>query len=157
MAYSKQGFTDNVTVLKAEHLQQIEDGIINIENNLFNINDLINSDGVIQSQYLPQSLLTQENLPNAINSALESAKNSGEFNGPQGPMGPTGPQGEQGLQGKQGIQGLPGPAGPAGAQGPPGEPGPAGYAPMREKDYWTEADKNEIKAYIDKKILGGEW
>ena len=93
MAYSKQDFRDNVTVLKAEHLQQIEDGIINIENNLFNINDLINDDGVIQSQYLPQSLLTQENLPNAINSALESAKNSGEFNGSQGPMGPTGPAG----------------------------------------------------------------
>ena len=32
-----------------------------------------------------------------------------------------------------------------------------GYAPVRGTDYWTEADKNEIKSYIDQAILGGEW
>ena len=34
MAYVKQGFTDDVTVLKAEHLEKIEDAIIALEKNL---------------------------------------------------------------------------------------------------------------------------
>lgn len=32
-----------------------------------------------------------------------------------------------------------------------------GYSPVRGTDYWTEADKAEIKAYVDDAILGGEW
>jgi hypothetical protein len=35
--------------------------------------------------------------------------------------------------------------------------GDPGYTPQREVDYWTPADKYEIKAYIDEAILGGEW
>ena len=39
--------------------------------------------------------------------------------------------------------------------------GADGYSPVRGTDYWTEADKDEIKAYIrsyiDQAILGGEW
>ena len=29
--------------------------------------------------------------------------------------------------------------------------------PQKGVDYWTEADKNEIKMYVDEAILGGEW
>lgn len=32
-----------------------------------------------------------------------------------------------------------------------------GYTPQREIDYWTEADKAEIKTYVDEAILGGAW
>lgn len=32
-----------------------------------------------------------------------------------------------------------------------------GYSPVRGQDYWTEADKNEIKGYVDAAILGGAW
>lgn len=32
-----------------------------------------------------------------------------------------------------------------------------GYTPVREVDYWTEADKAEIKSYVDDAILGGVW
>ena len=32
-----------------------------------------------------------------------------------------------------------------------------GYTPQRGVDYWTEADKAEIKAYVDEAILNGEW
>ena len=32
-----------------------------------------------------------------------------------------------------------------------------GEAPERGVDYWTEDDKDEIKAYVDETILGGEW
>lgn len=29
--------------------------------------------------------------------------------------------------------------------------------PVRGLDYWTDADKEEIKSYVDEAILGGEW
>ena len=35
--------------------------------------------------------------------------------------------------------------------------GAAGTTPVRGTDYWTEADKAEIKAYVDEAILGGSW
>lgn len=43
------------------------------------------------------------------------------------------------------------------AQGIQGEKGEDGYTPVRGTDYWTEADKTELKAYIDEAILGGMW
>lgn len=71
--------------------------------------------------------LDASNLVAAINSALAQAKASGEFNGPQGPQGPQGPSGS------------------------------SGKTPVKGVDYWTAADKNEIKAYVDESILGGAW
>lgn len=38
-----------------------------------------------------------------------------------------------------------------------GDPGEPGYTPVREVDYWTDADKAEIKSYVDEAILGGAW
>ena len=73
-----------------------------------------------------------------VNNALQEAKDSGEFDGPQGPQGEQGvpgPQGEPGAQGEPGPkgetgatghQGEPGPKGETGEQGPPGQTGPAG-------------------------------
>lgn len=52
---------------------------------------------------------------------------------------------------------LMGPQGPAGADGQPGADGADGYSPVRGTDYWTDADKAEIKAYVDEAILGGSW
>lgn len=43
------------------------------------------------------------------------------------------------------------------AEGDKGDPGKDGYTPRRGVDYWTEADKAEIKAYVDEAILGGAW
>jgi hypothetical protein len=88
--------------------------------------------------------------------------------GPQGPKGDKGEQGEQGVPGEKGAQGEkgdpgekgePGETGPAGKDGSPGKDGADGkngvdgqpgkdgvdgYTPVRGKDYWTEADKQEI-------------
>lgn len=47
--------------------------------------------------------------------------------------------------------------GPAGKDGVDGTDGPAGYTPVRGTDYWTDADKAEIKGYVDEAILGGAW
>lgn len=44
-----------------------------------------------------------------------------------------------------------------GADGAEGEDGVDGYTPVKGTDYWTEADKQEIKDYVDSAILNGEW
>lgn len=38
-----------------------------------------------------------------------------------------------------------------------GADGADGYTPVRGTDYWTTADRAEIKAYVDEAILGGAW
>ena len=38
-----------------------------------------------------------------------------------------------------------------------GSRGSKGDSPVRGTDYWTEADKAEIKSYVDEAILGGAW
>ena len=35
--------------------------------------------------------------------------------------------------------------------------GADGHTPVKGTDYWTEADKSEIKQYVDDAILNGEW
>lgn len=42
-------------------------------------------------------------------------------------------------------------------KGATGDAGADGYTPVRGTDYWTDADKAEIKAYVDEAILGGAW
>ena len=52
---------------------------------------------------------------------------------------------------------IPGLQGAPGEPGTPGAPGEPGKTPERGVDYWTEADKAEIKSYVDEAILGGAW
>lgn len=74
-----------------------------------------------------------------------------------GNQGSKGEKGDTGAIGPQGIQGEKGDTGAVGPQGETGERGSDGYTPQRGIDYWTEADKTEIKAYVDEAILGGAW
>ena len=83
--------------------------------------------------------VSEEQLTEAVNEALEEAKASGEFKGDTGEPGQPGKDGEDGQPGKD------------------GQPGADGYTPVRGTDYWTEADKAEIKGYVDTAILGGAW
>ncbi len=53
-----------------------------------------------------------------------------------------------GAKGEQGLQGIP---------GTPGVKGLDGKTPVRGTDYWTDADKNEIKSYVNDAIMNGEW
>ncbi len=71
--------------------------------------------------------------------------------GDKGEKGDTGAKGETGDTGPTGPQGIPG---ETGSQGPRGYDG---YTPKRGTDYWTDADKAEIKSYVDDAILGGAW
>lgn len=95
--------------------------------------------------------------------------------GETGVAGPAGEKGEPGVPGKDGAKGDPftyddfteeqlallkgekGDPGDEGIPGEPGRPGEDGYTPVRGTDYWTEADKAEIKGYVDEAILGGAW
>ena len=73
-----------------------------------------------------------EELPEAVNAALEQAKESGEFDGPQGPRG------EKGDKGDQGDQGIQGEKGDKGEDGEPGKDGQDGHTPVKGVDYFTE-------------------
>ena len=84
--------------------------------------------------------VSNEKLPQAINTALEQAKESGEFDGPQGPAGETGPAGPQGPAGEKGDKGETGPA------------GQAGYTPVKGVDYFTEEEVGSIATEAAGKI-----
>lgn len=85
---------------------------------------------------------------------------AGKFNGKDGKDGEKGEKGDKGEQGPKGDKGDKGDVGEQGPQGVPGEKGADGadgYTPIKGVDYWTEADKAEIKSYVDDAILGGAW
>lgn len=62
-----------------------------------------------------------------------------------------------GVNGKDGYTPIKGVDYFDGKDGLIGKDGADGYTPVRGTDYWTEADKAEIKSYVDEAILGGEW
>ena len=64
--------------------------------------------------------------------------------GPKGDAGNEGPMGPQGPAGNDGAKGDKGDKGDTGEQGPRGEKGQDGYTPVKGKDYFTEADKQEM-------------
>lgn len=112
------------------------------------------------------SKLSQADLQSGIDTALEQAKESGEFKGEKGDKGEQGIQGiqgvqgekgdkgdtgEQGMQGIQGVQGEKGDKGEQGIQGEKGntgEKGEKGDTPVKGVDYYTEADKEEMVTLV---------
>lgn len=87
---------------------------------------------------LQRRAMDMEDLENALN----EAKASGAFNGPPGSPGAKGDKGDKGDRGAQGM---------------PGSNGADGRTPVKGVDYWTDADKNEIKTFVEEAILGGAW
>jgi hypothetical protein len=67
-----------------------------------------------------------ENIDQTVADALQAAKDSGEFDGPQGEKGDKGDKGDTGRQGPKGETGTTGPQGPQGEQGPKGDTGDTG-------------------------------
>lgn len=67
-----------------------------------------------------------ETVQETVNEALQAAKDSGEFDGPQGPKGDKGDKGDTGEQGLKGDKGDTGDVGPTGPQGPKGDKGDTG-------------------------------
>lgn len=73
---------------------------------------------------------TVEVVDELIDNALQEAKDSGEFDGPQGPQGIQGETGPQGPKGDTGDTGAQGPKGETGDTGATGPQGPSGYSPI---------------------------
>ena len=105
-------------------------------------------------------------LESDVNAVLAQAKQSGEFDGADGVsvthiwngttltvISASGTSSAN-LKGDKGDQGD---KGADGEKGEKGDTGANGYTPVRGTDYWTDADKTEIKSYVDQAILGGEW
>lgn len=78
------------------------------------------------------SYLLQSELPNAINSALTQAKESGLFDG------------EPGYTPQKGVDYFDGEPGYTPQKGKDYFDGAPGYTPQKGKDYYTDADKQEI-------------
>ena len=70
--------------------------------------------------------------------------NNGPLQGAKGDKGDPGEQGPKGDPGAAGAKGDQGEQGPRGETGATGAEGPAGKTPVKGKDYFTEADKQEI-------------
>ncbi|MEE0981472.1 MAG: hypothetical protein U0K91_07285 [Acutalibacteraceae bacterium] len=154
MSYQKQNF-ENDQVLTAEHLNAIEAGIVQNEEDIKKKAD-IDDDGKLNDEQLPENVLTEEDLEEAINTALTQAKDSGEFDGKDGQDGTNGKDGADGKDGtsvtitnitestadkgsnvvsfsdgktltvKNGSKGSKGDKGDKGADGSPGEKGADG-------------------------------
>lgn len=103
-----------------------------------------------------QQLMLAANAAEKLAQSVRDDADVGKFTGAKGDKGdtgPVGPAGEKGDKGDTGATGPKGDTGATGAQGPkgdkgePGEKGDTGApgkTPVRGKDYWTAADKQEI-------------
>lgn len=137
MAYERQNFTDN-EVLYAEQLNKLEDGIIQIEEDLKGKAELDENDK-LKAEQLPDNALTDEALTEAINDALAQAKESGEFNGADGKKGEKGDAFTYDDFTPEQLAALKGEKGDKGDKGEDGKDGQHG------SDYvLTESDKTEI-------------
>ncbi len=103
-----------------------------------------------------------ESIPGTIDTALQEAKDSGEFDGPKGDKGDKGdkgekgdtgaqgPQGIQGVQGEKGEKGDKGDKGDTGAQGPKGDPGEVTQAEFDDLAEEVSNVKDDLSEKQDK-------
>lgn len=101
--------------------------------------------------------LDSSSLTYAINTALAQAKASGEFDGDNGKDGISVTHSWSGTTLTVTSAAGTSSANLKGDKGDTGAKGDNGYSPVRGTDYWTSADKAEIKAYVDDAILNGAW
>ena len=140
--YEKTTWVDGETVLKAEHMKKIEQGIVDLCSEI----DNITLEATDLSNYY-----TKTQTDNKISEEIAKAQLGGggevdlsayatktyvdnEISKIELKEGPQGPQGERGLQGEQGIQGPQGAEGPRGPEGPQGQKGEA----FRYEDFTPE-------------------
>lgn len=133
MDYKKQNFEDG-KVLTAAQLNAMEEGIYQNAQAVENKAD-IDENGKLKNEQLPENVLTEEDLEEAINTALTQAKDSGEFKGDKGDKGDKGETGPQGPAGPQGDKGDKGEQGEKGADGSSGKDGKSAYQYAKDGGY----------------------
>ena len=121
-----------------------------------NVSAFRNDAGYLTEHQDISGKLDASELPTAINTALAQAKASGEFDGADGAPGKDGADGITPTIGDNGnwylgdadtgkpSRGEPGQDGADGKDGAAGADGADGYTPVKGKDYFTAADKQEI-------------
>lgn len=135
MAYEKQNFEDG-NVLSAEELNHIESGIEELEKEL-------------EKKQPTGEYVAKGELTDAVEAALNLAKESGAFDGPQGPAGP---QGEIGPVGPTGPQGPVGETGDIGPQGPAGSDANVTATNIKAALGYTPADQSEVERQGEEKV-----
>lgn len=107
-------------------------------------------------------------IPDAVDAALKTAKESGEFDGKDGIDGAPGADGKSAYQialdnGFEGTEAewLESLKGEDGEPGAPGQPGEDGRTPVKGEDYFTDADKAELVEGVLEEVGGkqvqGDW
>ncbi|MBQ4140038.1 MAG: collagen-like protein [Clostridia bacterium] len=143
---------------------------VSLGNTIVNTNKVITSHSELEDRDLPNqhsiaaieglrdalnSAVSEDKIEEAVDSALEKAKASGEFKGDKGDPGEKGEQGPQGEKGETGDTGARGPQGAKGATGEKGETGAPGVhigteAPAEGQLVWIDTDEEgENSAQID--------
>ena len=121
------------------------------------VSDLENDSGFLTEHQDISGKLDAAKLPEAINTALAQAKNSGEFNGADGEDGKDGYTPQKGIDyfdGKDGQDGKPGEDGYTPKKGVDyfdGQPGKDGYTPVKGVDYFDGKDGKDGRDGVDGK------
>ena len=128
MSYVKQNFKSG-QVLKADHLNHMEAGITELEQQ---IKDLPSGDaaeltiGTVTSGETASASIVNGKLNLVLPRGAQGPQGERGLQGETGPQGPTGATGATGAAGPAGANGKDGTNGKDGAAGAKGDPGPAG-------------------------------
>lgn len=167
MAFIKRNYTDNVTVITAENLNDIQDEVIRIGNAL-DSGELDGKDGVTPN-FSIGTVTTLSAGSNATASITGTAENPvlnlGIPRGRDGTDTGGGGSGQDGEDGGYYVPSVDNSGNLSWTASKSGMPsvqtkkikGADGKTPVRGTDYWTASDIAEIKSYVDNAILGGAW
>ena len=157
---SNKNLIDNITTNKVNVSDIINNLTTNVTNKPLSAAQGVAIKGLIDN--LNTNKLDTSELTEAVNNALAQAKASGEFDGAKGDTGvgvsnvkqtttSTADDGNNVIT----VTLTNGTTSTFTVQN--GSKGSKGDSPVRGTDYWTAADKAEIKSYVDEAILGGAW
>ena len=155
---SNKALIDAITTSKVSVDAIVDNLVTNVSNRPLSAAQGVALKGLIDT--LMTVKLDANKLPEAVEYALAQAKESGKFNGKDGTSVTVKSVSESTADGGSNVVTLSDGTTLTiknGTKGNVGATGAAGKTPVRGTDYWTDADKAEIRSYVDDAILGGAW